>query len=237
MSEPETVLLDEPAGGVNPALLDRIGSLVRELNAEGRTFVIVEHNMDLVMSISDHIVVFDRGRPIAEGPPSRDPHRRASVGGIPWRLRSNSIDIQAGYGPGGPVLRGLSVAVPAGCDRLPGRPERRRQVHRPQGRQRAARAALGPGPGRRRGRHRPWPAADAGRRGRACAPGPQRLPGDDRRRERAARRLHPAGQGDSIAERVEFVKDLFPVVARAVDARWPGCSPAASRSRWSSPVR
>jgi ABC-type branched-subunit amino acid transport system ATPase component len=70
MGEPATVLLDEPAGGVNPALLDRIGTLVRELNAEGRTFVIVEHNMDLVMSISDHIVVFDRGRPIAEGPPS-----------------------------------------------------------------------------------------------------------------------------------------------------------------------
>jgi ABC-type branched-subunit amino acid transport system ATPase component len=70
MSGPETILLDEPAGGVNPALLDRIGGLVRELNAEGRTFVIVEHNMELVMNISDHIVVFDRGRPIAEGPPS-----------------------------------------------------------------------------------------------------------------------------------------------------------------------
>jgi ABC-type branched-subunit amino acid transport system ATPase component len=71
MGEPDTILLDEPAGGVNPALLDRIGSLVRELNAEGRTFVIVEHNMDLVMSISDHIVVFDRGRPIAAGPPAQ----------------------------------------------------------------------------------------------------------------------------------------------------------------------
>jgi len=71
MGEPDTILLDEPAGGVNPALLDRIGTLVRELNAEGRTFVIVEHNMDLVMSISDHIVVFDRGRPIAAGPPAQ----------------------------------------------------------------------------------------------------------------------------------------------------------------------
>jgi ABC-type branched-subunit amino acid transport system ATPase component len=70
MSDPDTVLLDEPAGGVNPALLERIGGLVRDLNAEGRTFVIVEHNMELVMSISDHIVVFDRGRPIAEGPPA-----------------------------------------------------------------------------------------------------------------------------------------------------------------------
>ena len=70
MAEPATVLLDEPAGGVNPALLERIGTLVLQLNAEGRTFVIVEHNMDLVMSISDHIVVLDRGRPIAAGPPA-----------------------------------------------------------------------------------------------------------------------------------------------------------------------
>jgi ABC-type branched-subunit amino acid transport system ATPase component len=77
MADPETILLDEPAGGVNPALIDRIGALVRELNAEGRTFVIVEHNMDMVMSICDHIVVFDRGRPIAEGPPAviRADHR------------------------------------------------------------------------------------------------------------------------------------------------------------------
>jgi ABC-type branched-subunit amino acid transport system ATPase component len=70
MGDPETVLLDEPAGGVNPALVDRIAGLVRQLNQEGRTFVIVEHNMDLVMGLSDHVVVFDRGRPIAEGPPS-----------------------------------------------------------------------------------------------------------------------------------------------------------------------
>jgi branched-chain amino acid transport system ATP-binding protein len=42
---------------------------VRELNAEGRTFIVVEHNMELVMSLSDHVVVFARGRPIAEGAP------------------------------------------------------------------------------------------------------------------------------------------------------------------------
>jgi branched-chain amino acid transport system ATP-binding protein len=69
MADPETIMLDEPAGGVNPALIDRIAALVRELNAEGRTFIVVEHNMELVMSLSDHVVVFDRGRPIAEGPP------------------------------------------------------------------------------------------------------------------------------------------------------------------------
>lgn len=70
MADPETIMLDEPAGGVNPALIDRIASLVRELNAEGKTFIIVEHNMELVMSLSDHVVVFDRGRPICSGPPA-----------------------------------------------------------------------------------------------------------------------------------------------------------------------
>jgi neutral amino acid transport system ATP-binding protein len=70
MADPETIMLDEPAGGVNPALIDRIADLVRSLNAEGKTFIVVEHNMELVMSLSDHVVVFDRGRPICEGTPS-----------------------------------------------------------------------------------------------------------------------------------------------------------------------
>ncbi|HET9423417.1 MAG TPA: ABC transporter ATP-binding protein [Nocardioides sp.] len=70
MTDPETIMLDEPAGGVNPALIGRLGTLVRELNAEGRTFIIVEHNMEMVMSLSHHVVVFDRGAPIAEGEPA-----------------------------------------------------------------------------------------------------------------------------------------------------------------------
>jgi ABC-type branched-subunit amino acid transport system ATPase component len=70
MAEPDLVLLDEPAGGVNPALIDRITALVRDLNAEGRTFLVVEHNMDMVMGMCDHVIVFDRGAPIAEGPPA-----------------------------------------------------------------------------------------------------------------------------------------------------------------------
>lgn len=76
MTDPETIMLDEPAGGVNPALIERISSLILDLNGEGRTFIVVEHNMELVMRLSDHVVVFDRGRPIAAGPPSlvqRDP--------------------------------------------------------------------------------------------------------------------------------------------------------------------
>jgi neutral amino acid transport system ATP-binding protein len=69
MSDPPFVMLDEPAGGVNPSLIERIAVLIRELNAEGTTFLIVEHNMDLIMKLCDHIVVFDRGAPIATGTP------------------------------------------------------------------------------------------------------------------------------------------------------------------------
>jgi ABC-type branched-subunit amino acid transport system ATPase component len=70
MAEPSLVLLDEPAGGINPSLIERIATLVRDLNAEGRTFLVVEHNMDLVMRLCDHVVVFDRGRLLAEGTPA-----------------------------------------------------------------------------------------------------------------------------------------------------------------------
>jgi len=71
MGDPQLVLLDEPAGGINPVMIERISGLIRELNAEGRTFLVVEHNMDMVMSTCDHVIVFDRGRPIAEGPPAQ----------------------------------------------------------------------------------------------------------------------------------------------------------------------
>lgn len=70
MTEPELILLDEPAGGVNPVMIEYISTLVRELNAEGRTFLLVEHNMELVMGLCDHVIVFDRGAPIATGTPA-----------------------------------------------------------------------------------------------------------------------------------------------------------------------
>ncbi|MGH9246452.1 MAG: ABC transporter ATP-binding protein [Acidimicrobiales bacterium] len=70
MAEPDLILLDEPAGGVNPVMIDRIAGLVRELNDEGHTFLVVEHNMELVMRLCHHVIVFDRGRPIAAGEPA-----------------------------------------------------------------------------------------------------------------------------------------------------------------------
>ena len=69
MSEPRMIMLDEPAGGVNPALLERIMDHIRELNGTGITFLIVEHNMDVVMSLCRTIVVMAHGEVLAEGTP------------------------------------------------------------------------------------------------------------------------------------------------------------------------
>ncbi|RPI21612.1 MAG: ATP-binding cassette domain-containing protein, partial [Actinobacteria bacterium] len=71
MSEPRLVMLDEPAGGVNPTLLERIVDRIRRLNSEGMTFLIVEHNMDLVMSLSDTIVVMAHGEVLTHGTPEQ----------------------------------------------------------------------------------------------------------------------------------------------------------------------
>jgi len=69
MPEPRMIMLDEPAGGVNPTLLERIMDHIRELNKTGITFLIVEHNMDVVMSLCSSIVVMAHGEILAEGTP------------------------------------------------------------------------------------------------------------------------------------------------------------------------
>ncbi|MBO0344324.1 ABC transporter ATP-binding protein [Roseibium sp. CAU 1637] len=69
MSDPKIILLDEPAGGVNPTLLEEIVGHIRKLNDQGMTVLIVEHNMDLVMRLSHKIVVMAQGRVIADGKP------------------------------------------------------------------------------------------------------------------------------------------------------------------------
>ena len=77
MAGPRLVLLDEPAGGVNPTMLGSLAERLRALNAEHKaTFVVIEHNMDFVMSLCTRILVLAEGKVIAEGPPEqvrRDP--------------------------------------------------------------------------------------------------------------------------------------------------------------------
>jgi ABC-type branched-subunit amino acid transport system ATPase component len=70
IARPRLVLLDEPAGGVNPVLLETIGAHIRELNAAGTTFLIVEHNIGFVMELCGWVVVLDHGRCIARGTPA-----------------------------------------------------------------------------------------------------------------------------------------------------------------------
>lgn len=69
MSNPRLVMLDEPAGGVNPALMERMVDRIRQLNGTGLTFFIVEHNMDLVMDLSDSVIVMAHGEVLLHGSP------------------------------------------------------------------------------------------------------------------------------------------------------------------------
>ncbi len=70
MLEPQLMMLDEPMAGVNPALTQSLLGHVRQLPDHGMTVVFVEHDMDVVMDISDWVVVMAQGQIIAEGPPA-----------------------------------------------------------------------------------------------------------------------------------------------------------------------
>jgi branched-chain amino acid transport system ATP-binding protein len=69
-TEPKLLLLDEPAAGLNATEAEEIDALIRELAAGGMTVLLVEHNMRLVMGVSDRVLVLDRGAKLAEGTPA-----------------------------------------------------------------------------------------------------------------------------------------------------------------------
>jgi branched-chain amino acid transport system ATP-binding protein len=70
MPEPKLILLDEPMAGLNPTIIKSIVEHIHALNARGYTFVVIEHNMEVVMSLCRRIVVLSQGEKIAEGPPA-----------------------------------------------------------------------------------------------------------------------------------------------------------------------
>ena len=80
------MLLDEPAGGVNPTLLRHLTKRIRELNSQGVTFVIVEHDMAFVMSLCDPVMVMHQGS--------------ALTGGTPAQVRSDPAVLEAYLGAG-----------------------------------------------------------------------------------------------------------------------------------------
>lgn len=75
VARPEVMLLDEPAGGVNPTLLRHLAARIRALNDDGVTFIIVEHDMEFVMGLAGNVVVMHQGARLASGPPA---HVRAN---------------------------------------------------------------------------------------------------------------------------------------------------------------
>jgi branched-chain amino acid transport system ATP-binding protein len=80
-AKPRVLLLDEPAAGCNTTETEQLSDLIRRLAGEGLAIVLVEHDMGMVMSLSDHVIVLDAGRVIAEGKPEavrEDPAVRAA---------------------------------------------------------------------------------------------------------------------------------------------------------------
>ena len=70
MAQPKLILLDEPAAGVNPALIEEICEHILNWNHQGISFLIIEHNMDVVMSLCQYIWVLAEGRNLANGTPA-----------------------------------------------------------------------------------------------------------------------------------------------------------------------
>lgn len=71
MLDPKLILLDEPAGGINPVLVERMAEMIRDLNSYGKTFLIVEHNMTFVLDLCDPVHVLARGATMASGTPAQ----------------------------------------------------------------------------------------------------------------------------------------------------------------------
>jgi ABC-type branched-subunit amino acid transport system ATPase component len=78
MPEPKLILLDEPMAGINPKLIERVVESIRFANEKfGVSFLVIEHNIDVVTDICERIVVLDQGRKLAEGTPDEIVHNQA----------------------------------------------------------------------------------------------------------------------------------------------------------------
>ncbi|MDO8642611.1 MAG: ABC transporter ATP-binding protein [Candidatus Woesearchaeota archaeon] len=90
VGEPEILLLDEPAAGVNLTMLAKISELLKKLRRQGKTILLIEHNMEFVMGLCDTVVVLDYGKEIAVGTPAQVRKNKkvldAYLGGIDTKI-------------------------------------------------------------------------------------------------------------------------------------------------------
>ena len=125
---PHVLALDEPAAGLDAADKQRLGALLRRIADCGIAVILVEHDMKLVMAVSDHVVVLDAGSKIADGPPAavgRDPvvlkaylgqssesaeRQRKIAHEAPPALRLQAAKLSSGYGPIS-VIRDVGLTV------------------------------------------------------------------------------------------------------------------------------
>ncbi|MEU3980660.1 branched-chain amino acid ABC transporter ATP-binding protein/permease [Streptomyces sp. NPDC026672] len=94
MLDPKIILLDEPAGGINPVLIERMAEMIRELNGYGKTFLIVEHNMPFLLDLCAPIHVLARGTVMASGAPEAirtDPHVIDAYLGDDFQLEQEAV--------------------------------------------------------------------------------------------------------------------------------------------------
>jgi ABC-type branched-subunit amino acid transport system ATPase component len=110
VADPDVLLLDEPAGGVNPTLIEHLANRIKELNKAGKTFLVVEHNMEFVMNLCERVTVLSQGTPI--------------VSGTPEEVRSNPAVLDAYLGGEDDAAEQRELAQDVAHHRLVARAER-----------------------------------------------------------------------------------------------------------------
>ena len=114
-TEPELLCLDEPAAGFNPAEKEDLMDLIRRIRDLGHTVLLIEHDMKLVMGVTDRIVVLEFGQKIAEGTPERSPATRRSSPPT-WESPTMLLELEDAVLSYGKIeaLHGISVQVAEG---------------------------------------------------------------------------------------------------------------------------